>query len=423
MHIKNKSVRGIHDYLPKEIILWNYVEEIIKKILFSYCYNEIRLPILEYTKLFKHTIGNITDIIEKEMYSFEDRNNNKLTLRPEGTVGCARAYIQNNNFLHDREQRLWYLGPMFRYERPQKGRYRQFYQMGVEVFGIQGPDIDLELILLTTHFWKKLGIEQYLILEVNSIGSIDIRNKYKKDLVEFLKKNESFLDKDSQRRLNTNPLRILDSKILSTQILLKSGPQLNHYLDKNSSIYFKKLCDFMSYIGIPYTINNNLIRGLDYYNDTVFEWKTNQLGAQDTVCAGGRYDNLIEKIGGPKTPAIGFAIGMERLILLIKTVSFCMLPYFIDIYILVFDDSFKLNSVKLSELIRSQLPILKVMTNFFGGNITQQFRLADKYNARVALLLGPEEKNKKSILIKNLTNRKQKVVLQTQLIHELSFLL
>jgi len=355
MHIKNESIRGIHDYLPKEIILWNYVEKIIKKILFSYCYNEIRLPILEYTKLFKHTIGNITDIVEKEMYSFEDRNNNKLTLRPEGTVGCARANIQHH-LLNDREQRLWYLGPMFRYERPQKGRYRQFYQMGVEVFGLKGPDIDVELILLTKNFWRTLGIEKYLILEVNSIGSIDIRNKYKKDLVRFLKTNESFLDKDSKYRLDTNPLRILDSKILSTQILLKNGPQLNHYLDENSSIYFKKLCYFMSNLGISYTINNNLIRGLDYYNDTVFEWKTNKLGAQDTICAGGRYDHLIEKLGGPKTPAIGFAIGMERLILLIKAVSSFMIPYFIDIYVLVFDDSFKLNAIKLSELIRSKLP-------------------------------------------------------------------
>lgn len=422
MKIKNESIRGMHDYLPKEIMIWNHVETILKKILFSYCYNEIRLPILEYATLFNNTIGNTTDIITKEMYSFEDRSKKKLTLRPEGTVSCARANIQHK-LLNNKAQKLWYLGPMFRYERPQKGRYRQFYQMGVEVFGLKGPDIEIELILLTARFWKKLGIDKYLILEINSIGSINIRHKYKKDLVKFLKKNKSLLDDDSKKRLDTNPLRILDSKNPSTQILLKNGPKLNHYLDENSSIFFKKLCCFMSDIGIPYTINNNLIRGLDYYNDTVFEWKTNKLGSQNTICAGGRYDKLIEQLGGPKVPAIGFAIGMDRLILLIKKVSSLILPFSIDVYILIFDDSFKLDAIKLSELIRNKLPALKVMTNFYEINITKQFRLANKHNSRVALLLGPKEKEKKSILMKDLTNKTQKIVLKTELINELSFLL
>lgn len=422
MNIKNESIRGMHDYLPKEIMIWNHVETILKKILFSYCYNEIRLPILEYATLFNNTIGNTTDIITKEMYSFEDRSKKKITLRPEGTVSCARANIQHK-LLNNKEQKLWYLGPMFRYERPQKGRYRQFYQMGVEVFGLKGPDIEIELILLTSRFWKKLGIDKYLILEINSIGSINIRHKYKKDLVKFLKKNKSQLDDDSKKRLDTNPLRILDSKNPSTQILLKNGPKLHHYLDENSSIFFKKLCCFMSDIGIPYTINNNLIRGLDYYNDTVFEWKTNKLGSQNTICAGGRYDKLIEQLGGPKVPAIGFAIGMDRLILLIKEVSSLILPFSIDVYILIFDNSFKLDAIKLSELIRNKLPALKVMTNFHEINITKQFRLANKYNSRVALLLGPKEKEKKSILMKDLTNKTQKIVLQTEIINELSFLL
>lgn len=422
MNIKNESIRGMHDYLPKEIMIWNHVETILKKILFSYCYNEIRLPILEYTTLFNNTIGNTTDIITKEMYSFEDRSKKKITLRPEGTVSCVRANIQHK-LLNNKEQKLWYLGPMFRYERPQKGRYRQFYQMGVEVFGLKGPDIEIELILLTFRFWKKLGIDRHLILEINSIGSINIRHKYKKDLVKFLKKNKSQLDDDSKKRLDTNPLRILDSKNPSTQILLKNGPKLHHYLDKNSSIFFKKLCCFMSDIGIPYTINNNLIRGLDYYNDTVFEWKTNKLGSQNTICAGGRYDKLTEQLGGPKVPAIGFAIGMDRLILLIKEVSSLILPFSIDVYILIFDDSFKLDAIKLSELIRNKLPALKVMINFHEINITKQFRLANKHNSRVALLLGPKEKEKKSILMKDLTNKTQKIVLKTELINELSFLL
>ncbi|MCW5196697.1 histidine--tRNA ligase [Buchnera aphidicola (Pemphigus obesinymphae)] len=422
MNIKNESIRGMHDYLPKEIMIWNHVETILKKILFSYCYNEIRLPILEYATLFNNTIGNTTDIITKEMYSFEDRNKKKITLRPEGTVSCARANIQHK-LLNNKEQKLWYLGPMFRYERPQKGRYRQFYQMGVEVFGLKGPDIEMELILLTSRFWKKLGIDKYLILEINSIGSINIRHKYKKDLINFLKKNKSQLDDDSKKRLDTNPLRILDSKNPSIQILLKNGPKLYHYLDENSSIFFKKLCCFMSDIGIPYTINNNLIRGLDYYNDTVFEWKTNKLGSQNTICAGGRYDKLIEQLGGPKVPAVGFAVGMDRLILLIKEVTSLILPFSIDVYILIFDDSFKLDAIKLSEFIRNQLPALKIMTNFHEINITKQFRLANKHNSRVALLLGPKEKEKKSVLMKDLTNQTQKIVLRTELINELSFLL
>ncbi|CAL4043022.1 histidine--tRNA ligase [Buchnera aphidicola] len=422
MNKKNESIRGMHDYLPNEIMIWNHVENLLKKILFSYCYREIRLPVLEHTKLFNNTIGNNTDIFEKEMYSFQDRKNNQLTLRPEGTVGCARASIQHN-LLINKEQRLWYLGPMFRYERPQRGRYRQFYQMGAEAFGFKGPDIELELILLTASFWKKLGIDKYLILELNSIGSIHIRNQYKKDLLKFLQINESFLDHASKCRLHTNPFRILDSKVESTQVLLKKGPQLSNYIDENSAFHFKKLCCFMSDLEIIYTINNNLIRGLDYYNDTVFEWKTNKLGSQNTICAGGRYDQLIETLGGPNIPAVGFAIGMERLILLIKEVSSFTMLYFIDIYILVFNDSFKLSSIKLSEFIRHKFPTLKIMINFHGGNITQQFRLANKHNARVALLLGPEEQKKESILIKNLINRKQKIVLKTQLIEELSFLL
>ncbi|WP_343377591.1 histidine--tRNA ligase [Buchnera aphidicola (Formosaphis micheliae)] len=419
---KYQSIRGMHDYLPKEIKHWNYVESIIKKILSSYGYHEIRLPIIEYTELFYRTIGNDTDVIEKEMYSFKDRSKHNVTLRPEGTVGCARANI-NNGLLNDQFQKLWYFGPMFRYERPQKGRYRQFYQMGLEVFGFKGPYIDIELILLISRCWKKLGIDKYLRLEINSIGSTKSREIYKKDLITFLENNQLLLDIDSKRRLYINPLRILDTKNKSIQLLLKKGPLLINYIDKNSMIYFKNICNFMLEMGIEYTINNNLIRGLDYYNDIVFEWKTNKLGTQDTICAGGRYDKLIETLGGPKTPAIGCAIGMERLILLIKEMSSSMMSCYIDIYLVVFNECNKLNIIKIGEILHNSFPMFKIIINYYNGSLKRQFQLANKYHSKVVLLLGPDEQEKNTIIIKDLRNKIQKEILQFNLVKELSYLL
>ena len=419
---ENNSIRGMHDYLPEEVRIWQYVENILKKIFSCYCYTEIRLPILEYTSLFHNTVGNTTEIFEKEIYSFNDRNNKNITLRPEGTIGCVRASIKHN-LINKKIQRLWYLGPMFRYERPQKGRYRQFYQMGAEIFGIKEPTIDLEIIMLTSRFWKMLDIADHVTLEINSIGSIDARANFQNHLVLFLEKHKYSLDADCLRRLYTNPLRILDSKNIKIQNLLKTGPQLSNYLDQESSIHFNQLCNLIKSMNISYIINQNLIRGLDYYNSTVFEWKTKKLGTQNTICAGGRYDLLIEKIGGISTPAIGFALGMERLILLLKKIKPQLIcTYTIDIYVMTFDYSMKLDAVKLSEYIRNKLPNLKIMTHLHNENIKKQFQLANKYQARIALLLGLEEKEKKSVLVKNMYNRKQKIVLQSLLIEELSSL-
>lgn len=411
-----KSIRGMHDYFPEDLILWNYIESIIKEVLQSYCYLEVRLPLLEKTEVFTRAIGNITDVVEKEMYSFQDRKNNNLTLRPEGTVGCVRAVIQKRLLKKKKNQKFWYLGPMFRYERPQMGRYRQFYQLGVEAFGFDTQDIDLELILLTNRLWKKIGIHHYVELEINSIGSKTDRFQYKKQLVLFLQKNEHLLDQDSKRRLYTNPLRILDSKNKETQKILKEAPLLSDYIDVYSNLNFKNLCNMIDNYGVKYKYNPNLIRGLDYYNNTVFEWKSKKLGSQNTICAGGRYDSLFQEMGGEKTSAIGFAIGVERLVLLTKSLNiFCNPLEYVDVYIIFLGQENKHHAFNLSEEIRDVYPKLKVFINFFNQNIQKKIKNAIYSSARIAILIGKNEIKKRCFLLKDLKTKKEYFLLKNEL--------
>ncbi|WP_430393314.1 histidine--tRNA ligase [Buchnera aphidicola] len=405
----------MHDYLPKELKIWNYIEIILKEVLTSYCYLEIRLPILEKTEIFKRAIGNVTDVVEKEMYSFNDRKGNSLTLRPEGTVGCVRAIIQNH-LLNKKNNKFWYLGPMFRYERPQKGRYRQFYQLGAEVFGFDTEDIDLEIIILTNRLWKRIGIDSDVILEINSIGSKTDRFQYKKELVFFLKKYEHLLDEDCKRRLYTNPLRILDSKNKNVQKILEEAPLLSKYINVSSSNHFQNLCNIMNSHGIKYKCNPNLVRGLDYYNNTVFEWKSNHLGSQNTICAGGRYDSLVQEMGGQKTPAIGFAIGIERLVLLTKSLNiFSKIIEKINIYIIFIGDKNKYYAVNLSEEIRDLYPKLKIFINFLNQNIKKKIKHAVNSLASIIIFIGDDEIKKGFFLVKDLKKEKEYHLLKNEL--------
>ena len=315
-----QAVRGMNDCLPGETNKWQMVEEVLRRVAGNYGYAEIRMPIVESTALFKRGIGEVTDIVEKEMYTFDDRNGDSLTLRPEGTASCVRAGNQHG-LLYNQEQRLWYMGPMFRHERPQKGRYRQFHQFGIETYGIASADIDAEVIMLSARLWKELGINEFVTLELNTLGSNEDRAKYRDALIEFLSANEEALDEDSKRRMQTNPLRVLDSKNQDVQAMLVNAPKLSEYLSVESSEHFNGLCKRLDVAGIKYVINERLVRGLDYYNRTVFEWVTDSLGAQGTVCAGGRYDGLVEQLGGKGTPAVGFALGIERLVLMLTALE------------------------------------------------------------------------------------------------------
>lgn len=374
-----QAIRGMNDYLPEETALWQRIEGTLKQVLGSYGYSEIRLPIVEQTPLFKRAIGEVTDVVEKEMYTFEDRNGESLTLRPEGTAGCVRAGIEHG-LLYNQEQRLWYIGPMFRYERPQKGRYRQFHQLGAEVFGLQGPDIDAELILLTARWWKALGIAEHVKLELNSIGSLEARANYRDALVAFLEQHVEVLDEDCKRRMYSNPLRVLDSKNPEVQALLNDAPRLSEYLDEESRAHFAGLCELLAQAGIPYTVNERLVRGLDYYNRTVFEWVTTSLGAQGTVCAGGRYDGLVEQLGGRATPAVGFAMGLERLVLLVQAVNpEFKAPSAIDVYVISSGAGTQSAAMQLAEQVRDAAPQLKLMTNYGGGNFKKQITQVDKW--------------------------------------------
>jgi len=407
-----QAIRGMNDYLPAETVVWQRIEQILKQVLAGYGYSEIRLPIVEQTPLFKRAIGEVTDVVEKEMYTFEDRNGESLTLRPEGTAGCVRAGIEHG-LLYNQEQRLWYVGPMFRYERPQKGRYRQFHQMGVEVFGLQGPDVDAELIMMTARWWKALGIAEHVNLELNSIGSLEARAAYREALIAFLEQHQDVLDEDCKRRMYTNPLRVLDSKNPDIQTLLNSAPELSDYLDEESREHFAGLCQLLDAAGIAYTVNQRLVRGLDYYNRTVFEWVTSSLGSQGTVCGGGRYDGLVEQLGGRATPAVGFAMGLERLVLLVQAVN----PEFeptriVDVYVIASGQGVQSAAMLLAEQIRDADPSLKLMSNFGGGNFKKQFARADKWGARVALMLGEDEVAKGEVTIKDLRNGEQQTLAQ-----------
>ncbi|KGA23237.1 histidine--tRNA ligase [Pectobacterium brasiliense] len=418
-----QAIRGMNDYLPAETALWQRIENSLKQVLSGYGYNEIRLPIVEQTPLFKRAIGEVTDVVEKEMYTFDDRNGDSLTLRPEGTAGCVRAGIEHG-ILYNQEQRLWYVGPMFRYERPQKGRYRQFHQLGCEVFGLQGPDIDAELILMTARWWRVLGIADHVKLELNSIGSLDARARYREALVAFLEQHKDQLDEDCLRRMYTNPLRVLDTKNPQIQELLNDAPVLTDYLDDESRAHFEALGELLTQSGIPYTVNPRLVRGLDYYNRTVFEWVTTSLGAQGTVCAGGRYDGMVEQLGGHATPAVGFAMGLERLVLLVQSVNpdFKAQPS-VDAYLISSGTGTQVAAMQLAEKLRDALPQLKLMTNYGGGNFKKQFARADKWGARVALVLGENEVAAGQVVVKNLSNGEQDTLAQADVASRLATLL
>jgi len=388
-----QAIRGMNDILPEQTPLWRYFEGTVTGLLDGYGYRQIRMPIVEFTELFKRSIGEVTDIVEKEMYTFEDRNGDSLTLRPEGTAACVRAVLEHGITGSGQPQKLWYIGPMFRHERPQKGRYRQFHQIGVEVFNLAGPDIDAELILLTWRLWGALGIRDAVTLELNSLGTSEARARYRDALVAFLSERLEQLDEDSQRRLKSNPLRILDSKAPQTQALLVDAPKLADYLDDESRVHFDGLKARLEAAGIPYVINPKLVRGLDYYSKTVFEWTTDKLGAQGTVCAGGRYDGLVEQMGGRPTPGVGFAMGIERLILLLETLEQVpdALARQVDVYLCAIGEAAELAALTLSEQLRDQVPGLRLQVNAGSGSFKSQFKKADKSGALFALVLGEDE--------------------------------
>ena len=396
-----QAIRGMHDILPEQTPLWQKVEEIIRTVLDSYGYREIRLPIVEKTELFKRSIGEVTDIVEKEMYSFEDRNGDSLTLRPEGTAGCLRACLEHG-LLHNQVHRLWYLGPMFRHERPQKGRYRQFYQLGIETYGMEGPDIDAEIILLSHRLWKKLGILDSLELQLNSLGTTEERLIYRDKLVDYFNQHLDVLDEDSLRRLETNPLRILDSKNPDMKAMLDQAPALMDYLGEDSLNHFKSLTSYLDQLGIQYVINTRLVRGLDYYGKTVFEWVTDQLGAQGTICAGGRYDGLIEQLGGRKNYAIGFALGMERLLSLVEMQEDFAVDSQVDVYMIRVGDEAEKFAMQVAELLRDQVQGLRVMMHCGSGSFKSQFKKADKSGAEYAVIIGDDEASNNAVSLKPL---------------------
>ncbi|SEO43125.1 histidine--tRNA ligase [Aquisalimonas asiatica] len=395
-----QSVRGFGDILPEHTPVWQFVEQRLRATLDAYGYEEIRLPLLEKTELFSRSIGEVTDIVEKEMYTFDDRNGDSLSLRPEGTAGCVRAGIQHGLF-HNRQPRLWYAGSMFRHERPQKGRYRQFNQVGVEVFGLPGPDIDAEVILLAARMLRAVGLDD-IRLELNTLGTPEARAAYRDALVDYLRGHEAALDEDSRRRLSTNPLRILDTKNPDTRALLDGAPALEDWIDDESRQHFRDLCAILDRAGIAYTVNPQLVRGLDYYGRTVFEWITDQLGAQGTVCAGGRYDGLVEQIGGRPTPAIGFALGVERLVALLEDAGKAPVAAAPDVYLVLAGDAATQEGLVLAEELRSAITGLRVVTHCGGGSFKSQFKRADRLGARLAVVMGENEVARNEVAIKDL---------------------
>ncbi|MDT8895417.1 histidine--tRNA ligase [Halomonas sp. I1] len=403
-----QAIRGMNDLLPAQAPLWQYFEQQVRALMGRYGYDEIRTPVLEQTSLFKRSIGEVTDIVEKEMYTFEDRNGDSLTLRPEGTASCVRAAMENG-LLHNQTQRLWYQGPMFRHERPQKGRYRQFHQIGVETFGLEGPDIDAEVILLSARLWKQLGLFEHVTLELNSLGSPEARAAYRDKLVSYFEAHLDVLDEDSRRRLSTNPLRILDSKNPAMADMLAEAPRLMDHLDDESREHFERLTAILDAAGIEYVINPRLVRGLDYYSRTVFEWTTDALGSQGTVCAGGRYDGLVEQLGGKPVPAVGFAMGIERLILLLETLELVPDAVFdtLDVYLLPMGEAAEAAALELAEQLRDALPALRLQLHCGGGGFKSRIRKADKSGARLALLLGEEELAENVVTLKFLREQRE----------------
>ncbi|MFK7864996.1 MAG: histidine--tRNA ligase [Pseudohongiellaceae bacterium] len=385
---KLQAIRGMNDILPAQSLTWQYLESTFKKVVHRYAYQEIRFPVVEQTQLFKRSIGEVTDIVEKEMYTFDDRNGDSLSLRPEGTAVCVRAADQHG-LLYNQQQRLWYHGPMFRHERPQKGRYRQFHQFGVEAFGMAGPDIDAEIIQLSAVLWQELGLSEYLTLEINNIGSAQDRKAYAAALSQFLQEHEDQLDEDAARRMHTNPMRVLDSKNPAVQELLQLAPDLSDYLSEASVEHYRQLRNLISDLGISFTENKRLVRGLDYYNFCVFEWTTDILGAQGAVCGGGRYDGLVQQLGGKPTLAAGFAIGEERIVLMLdelgKVPAEALRP--VDIYVTVADQQFTTQALSLSQTLRADFPGLGVLCHCGGGKPASQLKRAFSSGAQLAVVL------------------------------------
>jgi histidyl-tRNA synthetase len=399
----------MNDLLPSDSALWQCLEASVADVLGRYGYREIRFPIVESTDLFKRAIGEVTDVVEKEMYTFNDRNDESITLRPEGTAGCVRA-CEENGLLYNQTQRLWYQGPMFRYEKPQKGRLRQFHQIGIEAFGMAGPDIDAEILLLTARLWRDLGLLPHVRLEINNLGTPEARAQYREALVAYLSTVMDQLDADSQRRLTTNPLRILDSKHPATRALLQGAPKLADYLPEQNRQHFAQLQAILAQAGLAFTVNPYLVRGLDYYSDTVFEWVTDDLGAQGTVCAGGRYDGLVAQLGGRMTPAVGCAMGVERLVLLLQTTG--QIPEGInddaDAVFIVLGD-YMPAALALAETLRDEMPLLRLTLLAGGGSLKNQLKRADKSSASIALILGEAEFNRQLLVVKHLREPREQV--------------
>lgn len=411
---KIQSVRGMNDISPDVSNHWQFLEKTFADLVHSYGYNEIRTPIVESTNLFKRSIGEATDIVEKEMYTFEDRNGDSLTLRPEGTAGVVRSIIQNG--LLQTRLKLWYNGQMFRHERPQKGRYRQFYQLGCEVFGLSGAEIDAEIIAMTARLWRILGLKD-VVLHINTLGSSESRAIYGKKLHEYFSNHYDELDDDSKRRLEKNPLRILDSKNPNLQTIIDQAPKLADYLDEDSSKHFALLCELLNNMNIEYIINPLLVRGPDYYNKSVFEWITNKLGAQGTICAGGRYDSLVEKIGGKTTPAVGFAIGSERLLSLIKDTTDINTKYELDLYIILRGDNSQKQGLMLAEEIHQKTPHIKVIVNLDGGSFKTQFKRADKSGAKYAIIINSDDDTSDSLDVKSLQDKTEQLTIDRTQFH------
>ena len=418
-----QAIRGMNDILPGESAHWQALETTIRSLLTGYGYQEIRLPIAEKTELFARSIGEVTDIVEKEMYTFDDRNGESLTLRPEGTAGCVRACLEHG-LLHNQTQRLWYAGPMFRYEKPQKGRYRQFHQVGAEAYGMAGPDIDAELICLTARLWRQLGLDA-VTLQINALGSSTARAAYRERLVAYFSARQDELDEDSQRRLHSNPLRILDTKNPAMRAVVAGAPLLLEHLDPESAAHFAALRALLDSAGVAYEVNPRLVRGLDYYSQTVFEWVTDTLGAQGTICAGGRYDGLIEQLGGQPTPGVGFAMGMERLVAMLTARGATGADQTPDAYLILVGEAAQQQGLALAEQLRDQLPGLRLRMHCGGGGFKAQFRRADHSGARFALILGEDEARSGSIALKPLREAQgeQRSLLQNQLAAHLRALL
>jgi histidyl-tRNA synthetase len=402
-----QAIRGMNDCLPSETGIWQMVETVLRRVASNYGFAEIRMPIVESTALFKRSIGEVTDIVEKEMYTFDDRNGDSLTLRPEGTASCVRAGNQHG-LLYNQEQRLWYMGPMFRHERPQKGRYRQFHQFGLEAFGIATPDIDAEIIMLTSRLWRELGINEFVTLELNSLGSNEERAKYRDALVIFLTEKEELLDEDSKRRMHSNPLRVLDSKNPEVQAALVGAPKLADYFGEESSEHFASVCQRLDAANIKYVINDRLVRGLDYYNRTVFEWVTSSLGAQGTICAGGRYDGLVEQLGGKSTPGFGFALGIERLVLMLTSLEKANnIRAQVDAYVIMLGNDVEITANGLAEQWRDLVPDIRLQCHCGGGNMKKQMKRADKSGAQIALILGEDEIAQQTVTVKYLRGQQE----------------